>query len=372
MRYVNPRGTALLLRTGCFLAALLGIGFAASPSGAQEPDSGPSVHDVYDKTKTAKTVEDFSRILQDCRTLRQTDLSDANAEYLVRLTSYVLNSRGEVYASQATELQEKGDTEASSEIDGLALADFEESVKRNPQYHKALHNRGVSYAVRGEYEKAIADFSRTIEIKADYPNAWFNRAEIRYELGRYEEALSDYSRVITLNRSDAGAFTSRGHTYFQLGRYDRALEDYDRAVRMAPDNAVAYADRGDAHRSLGRWRQANSDYRDAIRRDGKSSRIYQSAAWLLATCPDARYRNAETGLQAAQRAIRLGNDQDFRLLDTLAAAHANAGQFDKARETVQRAIQLAPEDEVEVLQRRLKLYQGDRPYRQGSASAPNG
>ncbi len=364
---------------------LAGILLAAAPAhrcqAQDEEAAGPlKVTDVYEKTKSAKTIEDLARIIADCRTLQQTELSEANAEYLKNLLSYVQNRRGELYANQATEKQEQGETEAAAELDALALADFEAAVENDPKRWKAVHNRGVSYAVSGDYEKAIEDFTRTIALKGDYPNAWFNRAEIRYELGRFDEALADYTHVIELNRTDAGAYTSRGHTYFQLGRYDRALADYNRAVQIEPDSAVARADRGDAYRSLGRWQQASNDYREALRLDRNSSRVYQSAAWLMATCPESRYRNAQSALQAAQRAVELGAEEDYRLLDTLAAAYANAQQFEEAVQTQQRAIQLAPEDEAPILEQRLQLYQANQPYRQqaagstsrGGTAGPNG
>ena len=49
---------------------------------------------------------------------------------------------------------------------------------------------------------------------------------------------------------------------------------------------------------------------------------------------------------------------------TLAAAHAEAGQFDQAVRWQEKAIPLAPEAQRDVLRRRLELYQQGKPYRE--------
>ena len=55
------------------------------------------------------------------------------------------------------------------------------------------------------------------------------------------------------------------------------------------------------------------------------------------------------------------------VLDVLAAAHAEAGQFDDAVRVAEQAIELAgqknQEREASVVQRRLNLYRNGKPYR---------
>jgi hypothetical protein len=56
------------------------------------------------------------------------------------------------------------------------------------------------------------------------------------------------------------------------------------------------------------------------------------------------------------------------VLDTLAAAYASAGQFDKAAKTAQAALELASasnaDELAEQLRNRLELYRQAKPYRQ--------
>ena len=86
-------------------------------------------------------------------------------------------------------------------------------------------------------------------------------------------------------------------------------------------------------------------------------------AWLRATCPDETYRDGAKAIEDATKACELTGWNDLYCLDTLAAAFAEAGQFDKAVECQEKAIELAPDDEKEDLGTRHKLYQERQPYR---------
>jgi tetratricopeptide (TPR) repeat protein len=217
--------------------------------------------------------------------------------------------------------------------------------------------------MQGDYERALADFDRTIEIKPDYANARFNRGEIHYEQGEFRRAIDDYNQAIRLSPRDSAAFNSRGHAYYKLKDYRQALRDYTDAIRVDPTNAAAYTNRGDAYADKADFARASSDYRAAIRIDPALGRAYQSAAWLLATCPVDRFRDSKLALEAAQKAIELDGEDDYRYLDTLAAAYANAGDFREARELQSKVVSLAPAAEAERYEERLALYRQDRPYR---------
>ena len=53
-------------------------------------------------------------------------------------------------------------------------------------------------------------------------------------------------------------------------------------------------------------------------------------AWMLATSPYSEMRNGAEAVRYAGHAASLANRQDPELLDTLAAAYAENGDFDQA------------------------------------------
>ena len=327
-------------------------------------DGDAMIRQAYALTQNATSLDQLSEVIDLLKRALKNSPSESNSDYARTLMAWAHNKRGERYAA------DKRDEEALDEFATAISLDFKN--------WRAAHNRGVSYAMMGKYEQALEDFNRAIALNRNYANSWYNRGELRYEKGDYEGAADDYGQAIRLAPQDPAAYNSRGHAFYRLNRIPEAMRDYDRAVQLDPENAAILTNRGDAHAHQANYAAAARDFREAIRVNPQLGRAYQSAAWLMATCPDPRFRNRDLGLDAAQRAIELDGEDDFRYLDTLAAAYANAGQFDAAVEAQNKAIELQKGEESEsldeALEERLALYHAEKPYREndGVTSRPIG
>ena len=93
-----------------------------------------------------------------------------------------------------------------------------------------------------------------------------------------------------------------------------------------------------------------------------------NVAWVLATHEDANVRQGAEAVRLVERACELGNNGVPAHLDTLAAAYAELGQFDKAVKTAENAMQLAraakSEELAKDIQNHLELYKAKRSYRE--------
>ena len=91
---------------------------------------------------------------------------------------------------------------------------------------------------------------------------------------------------------------------------------------------------------------------------------YMSRASIRATCPDARHRDGKKAIESATKACELTAWMDPTALSTLAAACAQAGDFDAAVKWQSKSIDLFTDAKDKQDQpSRLKLYQRKRPYR---------
>jgi tetratricopeptide (TPR) repeat protein len=318
------------------------------------------------KGRSAQSVEQCTEALRILKEAQQNNQTAATEAYVKRLAAWIYNRRGELLVKQAE--QAVGETpQQAVAYEQAALRDFDLAVALDAERWQARYNRAVSRAITGQYEGALADLDLVLERQPDHVNARFNRAEIRYQTGAYAAAADDYSRVIELDPEDTSALAGRGLCRFRLEQHDAALLDFNNVVRLRPDDAEAYAQRADLFASLGQWERAAGDYRVAIRLDKQLGRAYHNVAWLMATCPDQRFRNGELAVRAARKAIEL-DGASHRYLDTLAAALASAGQFQQARDTMLQALQDAPDGEAPELRQRMALYESDRPYRETNRS----
>lgn len=328
--------------------------------------SNQPLKDAYNRTRVATSIEDYTEILALCDQALEDEQNDAFRRYASQLRAWAANRRGELYSQEAAEFSSQGKTIEASKRDEQALQDFDTAVHADPQKWKALHNRGVSYALAGRYEEALSDLTKAIELNGTYVNTWFNRAEVRYELGQYADATEDYTEVIERQPDDFGAFTGRGHAYFRMGELGKALADYNRAVNLDLKSAGALVNRGDTYRLLGQWSNASADYRAAIKVDEGYGRGYRAAAWLMATCPDPKYRNEALAVRAAEAAIELDGAEDYLYHDALAAALAANGKYSEAVSAAEEALAIAPEEARLSVEERLALYRAGKPYRQST------
>jgi hypothetical protein len=94
---------------------------------------------------------------------------------------------------------------------------------------------------------------------------------------------------------------------------------------------------------------------------------FNHLAWLLATHPDAKYRDGAEAVRVATRAVQLTKNRNADALDTLAAAYAEEGQFPEAVKSAQEAETLARSDGKPDLAAQIRYrregYQAHRPAR---------
>ena len=86
----------------------------------------------------------------------------------------------------------------------------------------------------------------------------------------------------------------------------------------------------------------------------------------MATAKDPNLRNGAEAVRLAKQAVSIRSDGAF--VDTLAAAYAEAGQFDDAVREQQRAIKMFKQEGllemVQEMEDRLSLYRRGQPYRE--------
>jgi serine/threonine-protein kinase len=160
---------------------------------------------------------------------------------------------------------------------------------------------------------------RCLAIDPDFAPAWATRAGIRVREGLYAEASRDIARAMELRPGDLGDLHNRAIIWTALGRYDRAIRDYETVLREDPGSA------------------------------GTRNNL----AWLLATAKDPRVRDGPRAVAYAREALVSRRQPAW--LDTLAAAHAECGDFDRAVAAEEEAFRLS-DPPNERFRRRLEGY----------------
>ncbi len=84
-----------------------------------------------------------------------------------------------------------------------AIESFSQSIKDNPKFFVAYHNRAIAYSKKGEYDKSIADLKKAVQLNPDYPDA-YGLMGLLYEIKKdYASALQAYKDAAKLEKRPA-------------------------------------------------------------------------------------------------------------------------------------------------------------------------
>jgi tetratricopeptide (TPR) repeat protein len=157
-----------------------------------------------------------------------------------------------------------------------------------------------------------------------------------------------------------------------LNRPKDTIEAVDAAIQNNKGDAnrlnlaQLYTLRANALSRLGRKREAINDFQTAIKLSKTDPICRAGAAWLYATSEDAQIRNGAYAVALATQAAKLSLWKDDTVLDVLAAAYAEAGDFSSAQKWEEKAILRGSPQDVPFYQHRLLSYQAGKPWRENS------
>lgn len=118
----------------------------------------------------------------------------------------------------------------------LALQDFDQALRLDPEYATAYLNRGLAHRAIGETDRALADLDEAAKRARLDPIVYFNRAEIRIDRREYAAALSDLDlahRVEDPARRNAPAWFNHIPLSLLVGLPAQAAADAQVYLRIA-------------------------------------------------------------------------------------------------------------------------------------------
>jgi Flp pilus assembly protein TadD len=184
--------------------------------------------------------------------------------------------------------------------------------------------------------------------------------------GDFAAAQLEFSSVLHADARNAKAIDGLGYLLAMQGKADEAKARYLEAMQLDPKDASTYLHYALLLSSQQQFREAVVEYRKALALDDRLLIACNNLAWMLASSPDPQIRDGREAVELAERACRLTNNEQPFFLGTLAAAYAEAGRFNDAVATAEKARDLARKNGLEKIAERngqlLELYQVGQPY----------
>jgi tetratricopeptide (TPR) repeat protein len=190
-----------------------------------------------------------------------------------------------------------------------------------------------------------------------------NIAIVLPRLQRTEAAVEAFEQALSLDGANFEARSKFAGTLCNLKRYEDAYAQASRCLAVKDDDALSQRVVARSSQGLGRFDEAINAYRKAAAL-ARSSAARSQLAWFLATCPVAELRDGDEAVTLATEACEEDGWQSWGRIDTLAAAYAECGKFDKAIQFQEKAASLAAQaSDKECCEERRRLYSNNLPYR---------
>jgi tetratricopeptide (TPR) repeat protein len=249
-----------------------------------------------------------------------------------------------------------------------AISQFQEAIRLEPDYSEAHYDLGIALGQKGQTDEAISQYQEAIRLKPDFAEAHVNLAKLLAVRGRLNEAVSHYRTVIGLKPDSADARGNLANVLAAQGKLDEAVKEYQQTLALVPNSVQAHFRYGRTLQEQHHYGAAMTEYQRALELKPENWPVSINLAWVLATCPEASLRNGQKAVELAQQAEQLSGGISPEILDTLAAAFAEAGRYPEAVETVRQALSLPATQNnqplADAIQTRLKLYETHSPYRE--------
>jgi tetratricopeptide (TPR) repeat protein len=267
---------------------------------------------------------------------------------------------------------------------------------------------GISYGELGQLDAAAQNLRSALAADPQFDLAESRLGNVLLLQKKYGEAEPLLSAQARKHPDQFAAHARLGMALAGQKRYAAAQVEYELARQLSPNQPeldpllAANTPKADAEATLtalanqlsghprpemrvqaaeadtvlGRYADAIQQYQLALADQPDSAECLNNLAWILATCPTAALRDGSRAVQLAQRACELTQYRQTFLLGTLAAACAEAGQFDDAVRDAQKACDAATaQNQPDLLQRNQQLliqYQNHRPYHESGGDTETG
>ena len=211
---------------------------------------------------------------------------------------------------------------------------WKDCVVKSPHQPRQHYNLGVVLARNGNLDKAIEQYRAALNVKPDYAEAYYNLGNALVRKGDAEDAIDNYRKALQFNPDFFKSYYNIAKILYGQGKISGAIHNYQKALTI----------------------------------NKATPQTLYNLSWIYATSENKRYRNGIKAVQLAEKLCMLTGHRQPLALDALAAAYAETEDFNKAVGTAQKALslalQLGPKELALGLEKRLKLYQLGRPYRQ--------
>lgn len=222
-----------------------------------------------------------------------------------------------------------------------ALQHYQIAVDLKPEKLDNQLKLGTMLYHLGQFSQAIPHLQKAVQIQSNHGKALTNLAISLSRVGKIVEADKIFLQAIEIEEVSTQAHYNFGIHLFNQAKTQLALTHYKKCIELDPSFEPAYTELTGYYLSQKRYKDAIHTLKAGAQHVPGSVAIVHTLAKLLSACTDDSSRDGILALHYAHKAMELTGNKHPNVMGTLAFAYAETGNFEKAVETVDQAIQIA-------------------------------
>jgi tetratricopeptide (TPR) repeat protein len=216
----------------------------------------------------------------------------------------------------------------------------------------------------GYWRNTIELFAHNIEVTPENSSANFTLALGYEHAGDTHRALVYYRVAKMIEPRDFQNRRNLASLLGKTGQLAAAETEYRALIADEPAHFQNHLGLAGLLGAQGREDESLVELNETLRLNPEAAEALNNLAWALATDPRAAVRDGARAVALAQRACEQTQFARTMFIGTLAAAQAEAGKFDAAVATAQKACEIATKNgEKDLLQRNQELLERYRTHK---------
>ncbi len=259
-----------------------------------------------------------------------------------------------------------------------ALKSLQKALVLAPQFFESRVLLAEALLLRGDNDQAFEAYRTLIDLPEAVQDEWYWRVQAGFghaamNIGQVETALASLQNAVTANPNAVGLQRYLAEAFTKADLKDSAAQTAEQVLALAPEDVEILTWYAGLMAQIGHTEAAISALRTALDLNPESIDIRLKQAEILLMSSDQDAARHELAVAAAnpsassaelrrtahlylsigeelkalsvlEKSVKAIDNPDFRTLFELAVLYKNAGNHNQALETIEKAIQLRPED----------------------------
>jgi len=225
--------------------------------------------------------------------------------------------------------------------DSLAIGLFRQVTQMAGWNVQAWVRLGGLYFDNHKYDEAVKVMDEAIQLFPDDFTVNLILGLSLAQSNKNSDAKPYLKKATDLNPSDVTALSAYGYTLSQLKENDEAMKYLKKALTLSPNDVNLLGTLGLIYDGLQDWGGCDSTYEKALSLDSTNALVNNNYAYSLSE----RGVQLDKALRMAEIAVN-AEPLNASYLDTIGWVYFKLGQYEKAKEYIEKAIQVGGESSV--------------------------